>query len=218
MKRPKSYKKSYKRRKAFREPGKRVLVVTEGTVTEPRYFDALLSKLQISTRSVVVYPSNGSDPITIVDTAICTLTRNRENHEPAFDEAWLVFDTEDQREHLSEALDKARAHKLNLAINAPSIEYWFLLHFEYTTKYMVKCREVEHELRKHCTYTKDGFDATLLIAKTDVALSNARRIRNNRAPNTEFPQTDMDLLVTEINALASDANKLFDKLSDKRCE
>jgi len=208
--------KSYARRKPFREPGKRILVVTEGTVTEPRYFTALLDRLQVSSRAVEVRPPNGSDPVSIVDTAISIVDQNKKNRTPDFDEIWLVLDTEDQRVRLAAAIDKARAHKFNLAISAPSIEYWFLLHFAYTTKYMVRCCEVEHELRNYFAYSKKQFDAQALVSRTGDAVVNARSARDDQeATGREFPRTDVDLLVTEINALADDANRLFDKLSDR---
>jgi hypothetical protein len=164
----------------------------------------------VSGRAVEVHAADGSDPIAIVDTAI-RIKKDNKNLEQPYNDVWLVFDTEDNRIHLKEAINKAVANKIKLAISAPSIEFWFLLHFGYTTKYMVKCHDVERELRQHFDYSKETFDSLVLIGNTATAIDNARLLRKNQEnTNSEFPKTDVDLLVTQINAMADNANRLFD--------
>lgn len=213
-----SRQRSYKRQKPFREPGQRILVVTEGTVTEPRYFSALLVSLSVSPRTVVVCPSSGSDPITVVDTALRIMSEAKKSCEPSYDSVWLVFDTESNRVHLPEAINKAKAYGYKLAVSAPSIEYWFLLHFVCSDRYMANCHEVKKELCKYYDYSKEGFDTSRLVSRTDTGISNARLLRRNQeGVEKEFPKTDVDLLVTEINALADSANRLFDWADNVDC-
>jgi len=204
--------KGFRRNPPFREPASRILVVTEGTKTEPIYFKALLRRLRLSNRLVVVVSAIGSDPLTIVETANRKLQENTENHKPGFEQTWLVFDTESNRVHLHEATQRAKGKGYKLAISAPCIEYWFLLHFTYTTRYMTKCDEALDELRKHIEYDKGAFNANEVIEQTNQAIINARLIRQNQTnTNTEFPRTDVDLLVDQLNSLADKNDRLFDE-------
>ncbi|MDR1359217.1 MAG: hypothetical protein LBJ48_07715, partial [Coriobacteriales bacterium] len=72
-------------------------------------------------------------------------------------------------------------------------------------------QEAVRELKGHFSYSKGNFDANVLIGKTAFAISNAGLIRKAQQDvETEFPKTDVDLLVTEINALTDSVNRLFD--------
>jgi hypothetical protein len=55
-------KKRVARAGATATPGDAFLIVTEGTVTEPIYFEFLKSDLQLSAVHVVVMPGRASDP------------------------------------------------------------------------------------------------------------------------------------------------------------
>jgi hypothetical protein len=49
--------------------GDAILVVTEGTVTEPTYFEALRDALRLSTIRIVIGPGTTSAPLSVVQTA-----------------------------------------------------------------------------------------------------------------------------------------------------
>jgi hypothetical protein len=201
--------KAYKRNVGIREPANRVLVVTEGTETEPRYFGALLQKLELSTRRIVVKPGSGSDPISVVDTAIREKKIAIKQGSP-FDSIWVVFDTERERIHLSDARTKARAHGFNLAISAPCFEYWFLLHFCYTTSYLTCYDDVKRELGRYLPYNKGSFNASLLLENTSKAVDNARKVRADaERTDAQYPRTDVDQLVVEIDGYADDSFHLL---------
>jgi hypothetical protein len=73
-----------------------------------------------------------------------------------------VFDTDvsarNEREHerLKQLQNKYKDHKNLLFCDSfPSIEYWFLLHYEQTYRHFSTSKEVEKALKKHMTdYTK----------------------------------------------------------------
>jgi hypothetical protein len=198
-----------KRNACKREPANRVLVVTEGTETEPRYFSALLQKLGISTRRIIIMSGSGSDPKSVVDTALREQKAARRDKNP-FDSVWVVFDTERDRVHLSEAIDKAKAHAINQAVSAPCFEYWFLLHFEYTTRYMTCYDEVRRKLSEHMAYGKGFYDTNLLLSNTDVAVDNAEKVRiDAERTDSEYPRTDVDKLVIEIDSYADEDLRLL---------
>lgn len=55
-----------------------------------------------------------------------------------------------------EKIAKVYKHtEIHILINNPSIEYWYLLHYEATSRYYRKSSEAERELKKHLkSYTK----------------------------------------------------------------
>jgi alcohol dehydrogenase class IV len=56
-------------RAACASPGDSFLIVTEGTVTEPVYFELLLRSLQLSTVTVKVMPGKKPDPGHVIQAA-----------------------------------------------------------------------------------------------------------------------------------------------------
>ena len=59
----------YARRGPAREPYDLVLIVCEGTKTEPFYFDGLRVAERLSSANIKVTPAVGSDPMSIVQYA-----------------------------------------------------------------------------------------------------------------------------------------------------
>lgn len=55
----------------------------------------------------------------------------------AYDEVWCMFDV-DEHPRLREAIEKASANGVHLAITNPCIELWFILHFEDQTAYLTR--------------------------------------------------------------------------------
>lgn len=87
--------------------------------------------------------------------------------------------------------------KIITVINNPCLEYWFLLHFESTSKYFSKCDDATKHLKKHLPdyeksqsyYTKQGNDIYLkLKPRLAAALINAKKL-----PQFDFQQPHMGL-------------------------
>lgn len=90
---------------ALAKPGDAFLIVTEGTVTEPIYFDLLLRDLQLSVVRIKVQPGDASDPRHVIRTAEREAKDQARKarkgvlgiNEPAkFDHVWAVVDTDDR--------------------------------------------------------------------------------------------------------------------------
>ena len=113
------------------------LIVTEGTKTEPQYFDGLEKEINND------YPNRinihiegigqGANTITLVDRAM----KLQERSGNRFKHIWVVFDKDDfPTEHFNEAVsrcndisgDDCTYHAL---WSNQCIELWFLLHFSY---------------------------------------------------------------------------------------
>ncbi len=88
-------------------------------------------------------------------------------------------------------------------VNNPCLEFWFLLHFEKTSKYFNTCSSVETELKKHLRnyektqkfFTKQNDDIYLkLKPKLKTALQNATAIGNFDNKNPKKAMCEMELL------------------------
>jgi hypothetical protein len=132
-------------RAACASPGDSFLIVTEGTVTEPVYFELLRESLQLSTVTVKVMPGQHSDPRHVIQSAadeVKALAHRVRKKKLAvtelekFDHVWAVIDTDvaTRQEFWNDVVQKARDLKVNLAHSTPCFEYWLLLHLRMTTR------------------------------------------------------------------------------------
>lgn len=129
-----------------------MLVLCEGQVTEPRYFEDL--KADVATRLVDVDVSpEGATPKTLVERAVARRKEDAKNArrdgDPglAYDEIWCVFDV-DEHPFIPDARQQARDNKIRLAVSNPSFELWVLLHFEDQTGHIERAA-ARSRVRKH---------------------------------------------------------------------
>lgn len=145
---------------------KRILIVTEGLVTEKLYFEELkvrwdLRKSQIRVLEVEVEcgpEHDGNTPSRVVSSAIKLrdeeLAKQKDDDLEAsggYDEVWVVFDTErkGKRNDLEPAAEFAAEQDLCIAISRPSFESWFLLHLrDGLPTGMITCDDVCTEISK----------------------------------------------------------------------
>ena len=87
-------------------------------------------------------------------------------------------------------------------LNNPCLEYWFILHFNQTTKYFSQCKEVEAELKKSLKdyektqkyFTKKHDDIYLrLKSKLSTALINAQKTKREDFKEIERAICEMNL-------------------------
>lgn len=128
------------------QPGDSFLIVTEGTVTEPVYFELLLGALELSRVWVRVVPGDHSDPRHVIRTADrIALEQQRKAEkrmlgvgEPEdFDHVWAVIDTDVAVRNgiWNDVKQLAAARAVTLAHSTPCFEFWLLLHITgYTTR------------------------------------------------------------------------------------
>jgi hypothetical protein len=207
----------YKRKAPTRDPEPAILVVTEGQKTEPGYLESLRTCLRLAATRVVVCPADGTDPNSIVDCAVSMrhqrLVDAKRGDVIAYGESWVVFDSEQRlgTPALADALRKAQQYNLLVALSSPCFEYWFVLHFEYTTAYMCSFHEVENRLKMHVTdYNKSSPPMTQLLPRVAEAVHRAAkcRIEQDKA-GAELPRTDVDLLISAMNKAAREHNRIL---------
>lgn len=206
---------------ALAQPGDSFLIVTEGEVTEPVYFSLLRDSLQLNTVTVKIQPSPGSDPRTVIRSAAEEVSKlkqeAKQNRVPIgevekFDHVWAVIDTDVavREAYWPDVVKLAKDLNVNLAHSTPCIEYWFLLHFKYTTRTdlcdgKTAKKAVEKELG-------GPYSTNEKIAKTAIpkfllfwpkAVKRAEQVRSHHhEAGTEppvNPSTEVDLLVRSLN-------------------
>jgi hypothetical protein len=128
--------KSFKRNPPAQTIEKKILIACEGMQTEPKYFNAIRKDLRLSEEQIEVIPHSGTDPLSVVN-AVLEARKDKKRERTWFDDqdsAWAVFDGDEHiannRPNWCQAIQIAKSQKINLAITNPSIEFWYLIHFQ----------------------------------------------------------------------------------------
>lgn len=209
---------------ASAKPGDSFLIVTEGTVSEPVYFELVRQSLQLSMVTVKIIPGWASDPRHVIISAareveqLAKRARKKRvgNDEvECFDHVWAVIDTDVavRNGYWNDVVQLAQSKKVNLAHSTPCIEFWFLLHFVYTTRAdlingSTAKAAVRDAIGSEYSTNEAVARATLpdLIPKWSDAVLHARRVRQHHleggTPSPGNPSTEVDLLITALNDAA----------------
>jgi hypothetical protein len=138
-------KKQLERKLARRASYDRILIVSEGSKTEPNYFSEIRAAYRLHTASVEIRPCElGSAPIQVVQHARDLFERGdrHKNIQPrAFEQVYAVFDRDDHESYfnalrLAESLDSRLKNdakhfiRFKAIASVPSFELWLLLHYE----------------------------------------------------------------------------------------
>lgn len=206
-------------RKSGRRVGyDRILIVSEGSKTEPLYLNEIRAEYRLSTTNVQVQPSQfGTTPLQVVEYAEHLFlngddTRYIEPH--AFERVFAVFDRDDHATYHN-ALGKAAAldgklyndlkqpMSFEAIASVPCFELWLLLHFEDVLAPLHR-NEVYQRLRQYLPdydkgqagyyeQTRKHSNAANLRAEQLAQLTNAH--------NGIEPYTDLHRLVTLLTTL-----------------
>ncbi len=133
------------RRKAQRQPAERLLIVCEGSKTEPLYLGEIRQQLRLPSANVQVQPAAyGTEPLRIVEYAERLFTDGQRGlgiHARSFDRVVVVFDRDEHHTYHA-ALQRVAALNGRLendervkvpfeaVLSVPCFELWLLLHFE----------------------------------------------------------------------------------------
>jgi RloB-like protein len=205
--------------KLARKQGKRpayvrILIVCEGSKTEPLYLDDIRQQLRIPTAHIKVIPStNGTQPRQVVDCAEQTFLSSKN-----FDLVIAVFDRDDHSTY-HDALSRAKALDLTLrnddrklvefkaVPSVPCFELWILLHFQDVHAFW-------HREDIIAAVSKTGRIPSYHKGSTDIFVQTKGRLRDATARaeylRTQFnpaigtdPYTDMDWLVEKLRSLSA---------------
>lgn len=129
--------KDTKRKSARREAYDRVLIVCEGTKTEPYYFEGLKAEYNLHSANIRITGNCDSAPISIVEQAKKLFDISVKEQNP-FDRVYCVFDKDmhttynDAKNKISNFNPKQGIPRFYSIESVPCFEYWLLLHFVYT--------------------------------------------------------------------------------------
>ncbi|MGA3099134.1 MAG: RloB family protein [Bryobacteraceae bacterium] len=203
-----------RRRRPFRTPHPRFLIVCEDTKTEPGYFKAMrhLEKSLIELELV----SPGKKPKPLVEHAVAmkkeaAARAKREKDENLnYDHVWCVFDV-DEHPYLPEAKQQARDNGIEVAVSNPCFELWLLLHFCDQRAHIErgplqeKCRKCRKEMRGY----EKQLPTSLLHTLYADALQRAMALdewQERRGCAEANPSTGVYRLMEQIRTLGKPVN------------
>ena len=157
----------------------------EGSVTERRYFDALIKKYNLRNVYLLKKSKTRSSPIDVIKRLEKQMTNRKDDHGALLDEKyWAVFDT-DRRpvETLKSVSARAASKQICLAASNPCFELWLIMHYG-ALKHLKGvagsaatggCDKARKYLRLHFdrNYDKSAFDPSDYMQKIKEAINNA---------------------------------------------
>jgi len=189
---------------AFKSPKKAELIVCEGSSTEPAYFTALKKELRLHAVKVDVVGGENSEPINIVESAIAKKNQGAARGMP-YSKVWCIVDVEiPPHRTLGEACTKAANVKdLELILTNPSIEYWFLLHFEKVKTPFNSDQDLHNTLKQfHPSYKKGRIGFDILFPLTETAIKNSKEVIKENQCNDDLrnfnPSTHVHKVVEHL--------------------
>lgn len=191
-----------RRRSPFREVKRRILIVCEGEVTEPNYFNDLWHQAR-SLVELRIEP--GGTPKTLVERAVDLMksaekaAKRAKDGNLKFDAAWCVFDV-DEHPYLAEAQQQARDNGIKIALSNPCFELWALLHFQNQHAHIER-NEVQRLCEEHMPRYEKRLPCLTLLDRYDDALRRARELEHwheTRGTEGHNPSPGVHRLTEEI--------------------
>ena len=200
------------RRQSSRESYDRVLVVCEGSKTEPNYLRELVDCLKLSSANVEVDGDSGSSPISVVQHAKRRYHEEKDKGD-AFDRVFCVFDKDTHVSYAQAISESAIAKPAGVFQAVPSVpcfEYWLLLHFVFSTQpYSATggtsaCAYLIGDLQGYMPGYVKGNEGVFkkLMNETGWAIANSKQaLGQAAASDTDNPTTRMHELVEYLQQL-----------------
>lgn len=198
----------------------RILIVCEGSKTEPNYFGEIRQAYRLHTASVQVHPSAlGTDPVQVVQYAKELFEfgdKNKGIQPRAFEQVYAVFDRDDHRSYftalsMAESLngklknDGKQQVRFQAIASVPSFELWLLLHYE-DIQHPIHRDEVLRRLHTHMAGYEKGNTRTFNTthAHLPLAIQRAQALAAKfNAYTAPEPFTAMVELVQRLTQLRS---------------
>lgn len=202
------------RKQAQRASYDRVLIVSEGSKTEPLYFKEIKSAHRLQTANVEVHPSAlGTEPIQVVHYAkqlFETGDPYKRIRPRAFEKGFAIFDRDDHKSYfdalkLAGSLDGKLRNDAKQPVefkaiaSVPCFELWLLLHYE-DIQHPLHRDEVLMRLKKHIAGYEKGAGGSFAATKANLHIAS-QRARNLAALSTAFDDTEPSTDIVELVAL-----------------
>lgn len=195
------------------------LIVTEGTNTEPAYFEAIKDVINKQYREKIQLEVSGEG-----DNTINLFWKARQlalNSANVYRHVWVVYDTDDfPSEHIDQVVDLCKEScteetEYHAIWSNQCVELWFLLHFSFMqsdihrTEYWPKLTSWLTGIGAG-TYVKNRTDMYQILRPfMDCAIANARRleiINRGKTPSKAAPGTKVYELVEKLKPYLPENN------------
>lgn len=185
----------------------KVLIVTEGSKTEPFYFTELKDFYEIDTANITISGECGSDPMSVISHGKKLYLDEINDDKEAFDRVFCVFDR-DAPPNYANAIAHISTIKPSGVFTAitstPCFEVWLILHFIYISKPFTASggksagNKVLKELKKYWPKYEKGILGSFSHVNKDIdrAKKFAKKLFDESKRNGSInPLTDIHELV-----------------------
>ena len=200
------------RKMGKRPPYHRVLIVCEGSRTEPLYFNEIRIQNRVPPVHIsVMHSQYGTQPIQVVEFAHDKFMETR-----AFEWVFAVFDRDDHDTYnaamqMAQSLAGALRNDENKKVrfiavpSVPCFELWLLLHFANIQAYFHR-DEIIARLRERIPGYSKGAKGIYAITQPDLhrAIPRAQHLQQVSTPFAgNEPYTNVDIVVTLLQSIRS---------------
>lgn len=205
-----------KRRSEWRNPRLRIVIVCEGSATEPDYFRKFAAKRKNPLVQVELVEKGGPirqliGRVLEIQKRLTREARKSENGLDALFEVWGVPDV-DEHPKLVEALNLAEQHRLNIALSNPCFELWGILHFRlqdapihrHAAQRLLSQLMPSYSHAGHPYFDMDLLDPLYDFAKKNAGLTIRRRLEEDQEQGN--PSTNVDMLLDRIAGIDKQNN------------
>jgi hypothetical protein len=199
-------------RKVNRRPPKKVVIIlNQGSETEPNYFKNFKSEKERESSIAVikVVSGKGKDPISLVNDA--KYMKHVEYKNVPIERLYCVYDVDNTSEkELKSSEKEANENGILTCVSNPCFELWFLLHFRYTTANFSSYDALkDHLLGCIPGYKKEKDAYDILKPKQQVAISHARQLRKYHSEAGNDSSVRGCNPSTQVYELVEYLNKVF---------
>lgn len=206
------------RKQNLRASYERILIVCEGSKTEPHYFQEIRSKYRLHTANVGIYHSEfGTEPIQVVQYARHLFINGdveKGIKARAFEKVFAVFDRDEHKTYfnalgLAAELDKTLRNDARQVVDfeavasIPNFELWLLLHYE-NVQHPLHRDEVIVRLKSHIPNYDKGKKGVFELSESylEVAKDRSSTLAELSNPHIDTePYTDIFKLVKLLQDL-----------------
>jgi len=192
----------------------RVLIVSEGSKTEPLYFKEIKNTYRLRTANVEVHPcALGTEPIQVVRYAEQLFEKgvpHKRVRAKGFEKVFAVFDRDDHQSYfdalkIAESLDRKLRNDANQHVSfraiasVPCFELWLLLHFE-DVYHLLHRDEILRRLKQHMPSYSKGAGQSFAATKQCLNLA-AQRAKNLNTLSSAFDDTMPSTAIVDLVTL-----------------
>lgn len=192
----------------------RVLIVSEGSKTEPLYFKEIKNTYRLRTANVEVHPcALGTEPIQVVRYAEQLFEKgvpHKRVRAKGFEKVFAVFDRDDHQSYfdalkIAESLDRKLRNDANQHVSfraiasVPCFQLWLLLHFE-DVYHLLHRDEILRRLKQHMPSYSKGAGQSFAATKQCLNLA-AQRAKNLNTLSSAFDDTMPSTAIVDLVTL-----------------